>query len=658
MGRLIAKILAWLAILLGLALLIQPTAAQWWTSTRNAKTAAQFAARAEAQPTAPAAEETTAEPPEPERAYPELYAAMQDYNAEIYAGGQSGLTDPFAYEEAPLDLAAYGYDDDVLAVLWIPRLNLELPVYLGASRENLAKGAALLGQTSMPLGGENTNTVIAAHRGYYGAEMLRNVQQIQVGDKIQLTTPWETLIYRVSELKIIDPSDINAVLIQPGRDLLTLSTCHPYTRNSQRYLVIAEHDTAAADTTKEEDLQESAATWDETPRQVTVEDAGGSSIAEVAPQALTPIAGGGQRGIRGERDLQYHDLAGKQRTVGRAGGYCRRRWHYGDMEKTPGGLTMQYTQQAAAVTAEVNKAVQGKQQTVNTIWMAMLAGGHVLIEDIPGVGKTTLALAFARALDLKESRVQFTPDVLPSDLVGFSVYQKETGKFVYHAGAVMCNLFLGDEINRTSSRTQSALLEVMEEGTVTVDGVTRPVPAPFTVIATENPIGAAGTQMLPQSQLDRFMVCAVMGYPDEEAELAILAGQSKGRLLDRVRPVAGQADLLAMQQEVSTVFVHELMYRYIVALAQASRKDPRLAVGLSPRATLALTSMTRAAAYLAGRDFVAPQDVTAVFDAVARHRLVLNDQARAGGETVDSVMQDLLRTVPRPRPEKADRHGR
>ena len=165
MGRLIAKILAWLAILLGLALLIQPTAAQWWTSTRNAKTAAQFAARAEAQPTAPAAEETTAEPPEPERAYPELYAAMQDYNAEIYAGGQSGLTDPFAYEEAPLDLAAYGYDDDVLAVLWIPSLNLELPVYLGASRENLAKGAALLGQTSMPLGGENTNTVIAAHRG-------------------------------------------------------------------------------------------------------------------------------------------------------------------------------------------------------------------------------------------------------------------------------------------------------------------------------------------------------------------------------------------------------------------------------------------------------------------------------------------------------------
>ena len=295
MGRLIAKILAWLAILLGLALLIQPTAAQWWTSTRNAKTAAQFAARAEAQPTAPAAEETTAEPPEPERAYPELYAAMQDYNAEIYAGGQSGLTDPFAYEEAPLDLAAYGYDDDVLAVLWIPRLNLELPVYLGASRENLTKGAALLGQTSMPLGGENTNTVIAAHRGYYGAEMLRNVQQIQIGDKITMTTPWDTLVYRVCELKIIQPDDINAVLIQPGRDLLTLTTCHPYTQNTQRYLVIAERDPDAEATTHAADLAECDETWDAAPRQVTVEADGTSALEEVTPESITPLPheGGG-----------------------------------------------------------------------------------------------------------------------------------------------------------------------------------------------------------------------------------------------------------------------------------------------------------------------------------------------------------------------------
>ena len=201
-------------------------------------------------------------------------------------------------------------------------------------------------------------------------------------------------------------------------------------------------------------------------------------------------------------------------------------------------------------------------------------------------------------------------------------------------------------------------LEKPTAGTVTVDGVTHPVPAPFTVIATENPVGAAGTQMLPQSQLDRFTVCVVMGYPDTEAEMQMLAGRGQRTLLEQVHPVANQADLLAMQKEVAGVFIHELMYRYIVDLAQASRKEPRLALGLSPRASLALAGMARAAAYLAGRDFVAPQDVTAVFADVARHRLVLADQAKAGGETVDVVIDDLLRTVPRPRPEKADRHGR
>lgn len=290
MKRLFLQIFAWLAILLGVGLMLQPTVSQYLAARQSTKTVQKFVQAAEAA--APAAAETT-DSAEPARAYPELYDALQAYNAQIFAEGQSGLKDPFAYETPAFDLTGYGLPDDMIAALWIPRLKLELPVYLGASTANMARGGALLGQTSMPLGGANTNTVIAAHRGYYGAEMLRNVQQIQVGDKIQLTTPWETLIYRVSELKIIDPSDINAVLIQPGRDLLTLSTCHPYTRNSQRYLVIAEHDTAAADTTKEEDLQESAATWDETPRQVTVEDADGSSIAEVAPQALTPLPGEG-----------------------------------------------------------------------------------------------------------------------------------------------------------------------------------------------------------------------------------------------------------------------------------------------------------------------------------------------------------------------------
>ena len=284
MRRLLVKIGAWLAILLGLAMMLQPTAADWLTRQRNSKMAQQFAARASAE--APLQTDAAAEP---ERAYPELYAAMQAYNEAIFADGQSGLTDAFAYENPPLDLTDYGYDEEVLAMLWIPRLDLELPVYLGASRENMAKGAALLGQTSMPLGGENTNTVLAAHRGYYGAEMLRNVQQIQVGDKIQLTTPWDTLIYRVAELKIIDPTDISSVLIQPGRDLLTLSTCHPYTQNYQRYLVIAERDPDAAVTDKDTDLQESEATWDASPRQVTMETDGTTSIAEVEPQSITPL---------------------------------------------------------------------------------------------------------------------------------------------------------------------------------------------------------------------------------------------------------------------------------------------------------------------------------------------------------------------------------
>ena len=292
MKRLFLQIFAWLAILLGVGLMLQPTVSRYLTEQKSTKTVQKFVQAAEAA--APAAPETSAA--EPARAYPELYDAFLAYNQQLFAQGQSGLKDPFAYETPAFDLTGCGLPDDVIAALWIPRLDLELPVYLGANAANMARGGALLGQTSMPLGGENTNTVIAAHRGYYGAEMLRNVQQIQIGDKITMTTPWDTLVYRVCELKIIQPDDINAVLIQPGRDLLTLTTCHPYTQNTQRYLVIAEHDPDAEAATHAADLAECDETWDAAPRQVTVEADGTSALEEITPESITPLPheGGGE----------------------------------------------------------------------------------------------------------------------------------------------------------------------------------------------------------------------------------------------------------------------------------------------------------------------------------------------------------------------------
>lgn len=309
-------------------------------------------------------------------------------------------------------------------------------------------------------------------------------------------------------------------------------------------------------------------------------------------------------------------------------------------------------EKALAVTAEVSKAVLGKPEVVLKIMMAILARGHVLIEDIPGVGKTTLAQAFARAMDLTQNRVQFTPDVLPSDIVGFSLYQKETGKFVYHPGAVMCNLFLADEINRTSARTQSALLEVMEESAVTVDGVTRVLPQPFTVFATENPVGSVGTQMLPESQLDRFMICISMGYPDIRNEIAILKDHRSGSPVDRISPVIQMNDLLTMQEEVDKIFIHDVIYNYIAELIAKTRQHPMLELGVSPRGTIALAGMIKAAAYLAGRNYVVPNDVEKVFLAVNHHRIRLNSKARANHVTAEGVLEEIFAGVAKPSPKK------
>lgn len=306
---------------------------------------------------------------------------------------------------------------------------------------------------------------------------------------------------------------------------------------------------------------------------------------------------------------------------------------------------------------EVEKAVVGKRDILTKIMTAILAGGHILIEDIPGTGKTTMALAFSRAMGLEVKRVQFTPDVLPSDLTGFTVYQKETGKFVYQPGAAICNLLLADEINRTSPKTQSALLEVMEEQQVTVDGVTRDTGNPFIVIATENPAGSAGTQLLPESQLDRFMICVSMGYPTLEEEMKILrrsqgSVQAGERITDSVEPILDASSLLQLRKNAGEVFVHELIYRYIAELAQATRENEWVELGLSPRGTVALTAMAKARAYLKERAFVIPADVAEVFPDVASHRLILNMKAKVGHIRTDELIRQVIESVPQPSVKK------
>lgn len=302
-------------------------------------------------------------------------------------------------------------------------------------------------------------------------------------------------------------------------------------------------------------------------------------------------------------------------------------------------------EKALRIVAEVKKAILGKDECIAKSVAAILAGGHILLTDIPGVGKTTLAVALAKAMSLESGRVQFTPDVLPSDLLGFSVYRKETGEFQYQPGSLMCNLFLADEINRTSPKTQSALLEVMEEQQMTVEGVTRQVPKPFMVIATQNPFGSAGTQMLPESQLDRFMISMSLGYPKMEDELAILRGEHKAQ---KVESVVTAEVLLRMQAQVEKIFVHDELYDYMGRLVERTRNHPYIELGVSPRGTICLLRMAKALAYLRQRTYVVPEDVIDMAVPVMNHRIQLGGKARINGATAEQLILEIIKSEKRP----------
>ena len=302
--------------------------------------------------------------------------------------------------------------------------------------------------------------------------------------------------------------------------------------------------------------------------------------------------------------------------------------------------------QLEQILLEVEKAVTGKRDVLEKVLMALLSEGHILLDDVPGVGKTNLALAISRALGLKYRRIQFTPDVLPSDIVGFSMFDREAGAFRYVPGAVNdANLLLGDEINRTSSKTQSALLEAMEERQVTVDGEIHPLRRPFCVIATQNRVGTAGTQPLPHAQMDRFLVQLTVGYPDFDSQMEILRRRRTENPLELVNQAADVETVLSLQREAQNVSVHDDILGYITRLCMASRENPAVLLGISPRGALSLSRMARSCALLRGRDYVVVEDVQEIFTDVCAHRILLSQKARMEKRTAVDVTAELLRTV-------------
>ena len=304
--------------------------------------------------------------------------------------------------------------------------------------------------------------------------------------------------------------------------------------------------------------------------------------------------------------------------------------------------------QTEAVIREIEKVIIGKRSVVERVLMAVLSEGHILLDDVPGVGKTTLAVACSRVMGMDYHRIQFTPDVVPSDIIGFSIYNKATGAFEYKPGVVMTNLLLADEINRTSSKTQSALLEVMEEGQVTVDGQTHALPKPFVVIATQNPVGSAGTQLLPQAQLDRFMIRLQMGYPDFDSQVNILRDRQTENPLELIHQVIMGTNILSMQEEVRQIHVEDSILEYVTRLATETRDDEMIRLGVSPRGALAVVRMAKAHAYLEGRDYVTPEDVQQVFIDVCGHRLILNPRARVADLSAEDILKGVLKRTKSP----------
>lgn len=301
-----------------------------------------------------------------------------------------------------------------------------------------------------------------------------------------------------------------------------------------------------------------------------------------------------------------------------------------------------------AIKQEVEKVVIGKERVIEQALTAIIAGGHILLEDKPGVGKTTLALAFSKAMGLEFNRVQFTPDVVPTDITGFSMYNKQTGSFEYVKGAAMCNFLLADEINRTSSKTQAALLEVMQEGKMTVDGESHKVPEPFIVMATQNPIGTAGTQMLPEAQLDRFIVQLSMGYPDTEAQKAILRDRKRVDPMTKIEEVLTDSELVIMQRAAKEIYVDEKILTYITELVEKTREHKFVKLGVSPRGALAIMAMAQAAAYVNGMEYVIPKFVAENFEALCRHRLILDGKAQLNNITKEEILREILDSTKAP----------